>query len=154
MNGLESNLLREAFRCGRQKRITFAPQVTVGACPSFPGFIPITWNTTQTHLTLSHSLHTEERKIKKKSATWHEILKATINVKSSETFFSFTLTGIIFFLFPNQSHYLNHPRSPSNTIHFPRLSLSFIPDSAWWWCMACPSRIHRNGHEFQSSPPG
>lgn len=30
----------------------------------------------------------------------------------------------------------------------------FIPDSAWWWCMACHPGIHSNAYRFQSTPPG
>lgn len=52
------------------------------------------------------------------------------------------------------SHGFSSSWSPSNTIHFLLLSPSFIPDSAWWWCTACPSRIHSYGRGFRSTFPG
>lgn len=39
-------------------------------------------------------------------------------------------------------------------VPFTPLSFPFIPDSAWWWCMAGLLGIHSNGHWFQSSSGG
>lgn len=72
--------------------------------------------------------------------SWHRLL------------FFFFFTGIIFSSFPTSFIFSVTPcllATPS----FSHPLSSFIPDSAWWWCMACPPGIHSNGLSCQSSPP-